>query len=407
MQGYVGYNYGTGVGDWIDGDGNGAIGDQELQTVLTTSRGHKFSLRTVHLLMYEFTHSNKRMIGTIRKTLALVAVGLSGRNNYLPALALVAASLPTLGWRPDLPIFCASQCRRSFLSSLVLLSSPVVLRGFSSPWSVLGRRKRALFRWPASSGPSVILLLPLVQYRGKPEVVEVGHGMFQAKRSTTDESKGNDVHEGLLDNSKTITQPLDDAHNRPIFVGKFPSQAPSCGSSIEDDEEINSSLRLIDSALEMDIQLHEKREMTKHSNKGKNSGNRNSRSIHDSPTPPEIAKEALDVGKKLGFRCAAVVFFFSSAATAAFQSLIRLVSRCSPVATVRRRTLLWHEFAVCSLVDGASAAQLHSARSYSACFILSPATIDCPFSNLSWFLSARVLCILTRPVSPTVVSHGW
>ncbi|KAJ8445836.1 hypothetical protein Cgig2_027917 [Carnegiea gigantea] len=30
---------------------------------------------------------------------------------------------------------------------------------------------------------------------------------------------GNDVHEGLSDNSKTITQPLDGAHNRSIFVG--------------------------------------------------------------------------------------------------------------------------------------------------------------------------------------------
>ncbi|KAJ8431031.1 hypothetical protein Cgig2_022973 [Carnegiea gigantea] len=51
---------------------------------------------------------------------------------------------------------------------------------------------------------------------------------------------GTDVHEGLLDNSKTITQPLDDPHNRPIFVGKFPSQAPSCRSFMEDDKKINS-----------------------------------------------------------------------------------------------------------------------------------------------------------------------
>ncbi|KAJ8430678.1 hypothetical protein Cgig2_033834 [Carnegiea gigantea] len=87
------------------------------------------------------------------------------------------------------------------------------------------------------------------------------------------EAVGNDVHEGLSDNSKTITQPLDDAHNRPIFVRKFPSQAPR--SSMEDNEDINIPLR--------DIQLHEKREMTKCSNKGKKSGNRNSRSIHNSP----------------------------------------------------------------------------------------------------------------------------
>ncbi|KAJ8446806.1 hypothetical protein Cgig2_016116 [Carnegiea gigantea] len=102
---------------------------------------------------------------------------------------------------------------------------------------------------------------------------------------------GNDVHEGLSDNSKTITQPLHDAHNRPIFVGEFPYQAPSCGSSIEDGEEVTSaSLRPFDYTIEMDIQLQEKREMAKYSNKGKKSGNKNSRPIHNSPTPTEIAK---------------------------------------------------------------------------------------------------------------------
>ncbi|KAJ8423822.1 hypothetical protein Cgig2_017385 [Carnegiea gigantea] len=111
---------------------------------------------------------------------------------------------------------------------------------------------------------------------------------------------GNDVYKGLSDNSQTITQPLDDAHNHLIFVGKFPSQTPSCGSSMEDDKETNSSLRPFDSALKMDIQHHEKREMTKHSNNDKNSGNRNLRSIHDSSIPTEIGKEALDVGKRLG-----------------------------------------------------------------------------------------------------------
>ncbi|KAJ8445724.1 hypothetical protein Cgig2_026051 [Carnegiea gigantea] len=110
----------------------------------------------------------------------------------------------------------------------------------------------------------------------------------------------NVVHEGLSDNSKTITQSLDSVHNRPIFVGKFPSQAPSSGSSMGDDEEINSSLSLFDNAVEMDIQLHEKREMAKYSNKCKNNGNRNSRSTHDSSTPTEIAKDALDIGKRLG-----------------------------------------------------------------------------------------------------------
>ncbi|KAJ8443789.1 hypothetical protein Cgig2_017270 [Carnegiea gigantea] len=101
---------------------------------------------------------------------------------------------------------------------------------------------------------------------------------------------GNDVHRGFSDNCKIITQPLDAAHKCPIFVGNFPSQAPSCRYSMEDDEEINSSLRTFDSALETDIQLHEKRKLAKHFNKGKNSGNRISRSIHGSSTPTEIAK---------------------------------------------------------------------------------------------------------------------
>ncbi|KAL2923486.1 putative calcium-binding protein CML49 [Bienertia sinuspersici] len=46
----------------IDRDNNGIIDDKELQSVLTNC-SHSFSLRTVHLLMFEFTHSNKRMIG--------------------------------------------------------------------------------------------------------------------------------------------------------------------------------------------------------------------------------------------------------------------------------------------------------------------------------------------------------
>lgn len=48
----------------IDRDGNGVIDDLELQAVLSaTSAGQNFSLRTVHLLMFQFTHSNKRQIG--------------------------------------------------------------------------------------------------------------------------------------------------------------------------------------------------------------------------------------------------------------------------------------------------------------------------------------------------------
>lgn len=46
----------------IDKDGNGCIDDRELQSVLS-SCNQAFSLRTVHLLMYEFTHSNRRIIG--------------------------------------------------------------------------------------------------------------------------------------------------------------------------------------------------------------------------------------------------------------------------------------------------------------------------------------------------------
>ncbi|KAJ8434481.1 hypothetical protein Cgig2_032658 [Carnegiea gigantea] len=92
----------------------------------------------------------------------------------------------------------------------------------------------------------------------------------------------NDVHEGRSDNNKTITQPLDDTHNRSIFVGKFPSQAPSYGSSVEDEEEINSSLRPFDRILEMDIQLHEKRDMAKYSNTDATDATTN----HPTSSPP-------------------------------------------------------------------------------------------------------------------------
>ncbi|XP_074320495.1 calcium-binding protein CBP-like [Silene latifolia] len=46
----------------FDRNGNGIIDDKELQSVLS-SCNHTFSQRTVHLLMYQFTHSNKRMLG--------------------------------------------------------------------------------------------------------------------------------------------------------------------------------------------------------------------------------------------------------------------------------------------------------------------------------------------------------
>ncbi|KAK9290858.1 hypothetical protein L1049_009036 [Liquidambar formosana] len=46
-----------------DSDGSGLIDDKELQTALS-SYNQSFSLRTVHLLMYLFTNSNARKIGT-------------------------------------------------------------------------------------------------------------------------------------------------------------------------------------------------------------------------------------------------------------------------------------------------------------------------------------------------------
>ena len=50
----------------------------------------------------------------------------------------------------------------------------------------------------------------------------------------------------------------------------------------------------------MKLQLYVKSEICEHSSKGKKSGNKNSKSNHNSPTPTEIAKEALDLGGKLG-----------------------------------------------------------------------------------------------------------
>ena len=64
-----------------------------------------------------------------------------------------------------------------------------------------------------------------------------------------------DVHENLSDNSKVISQSLDNANNRPIYVGKFPSQAPNCRSSMEDDEEIDSCLRLFNDRSKIELQL--------------------------------------------------------------------------------------------------------------------------------------------------------
>ncbi|GAB4851643.1 hypothetical protein Ancab_031046 [Ancistrocladus abbreviatus] len=46
----------------IDKNGDGVIDDRELQSVLS-SCGQAFEMRTVHLLMYMFTSSSRRMIG--------------------------------------------------------------------------------------------------------------------------------------------------------------------------------------------------------------------------------------------------------------------------------------------------------------------------------------------------------
>ncbi|KAJ8441515.1 hypothetical protein Cgig2_026316 [Carnegiea gigantea] len=104
-----------------------------------------------------------------------------------------------------------------------------------------------------------------------------------------------DVHEVPSDNTKTISQSLNNAHNRPIYIGK-----PSCGSSMEDDEEIDNSLCPFDDPLEMKLQLHEKNERCKLSSKGKKRGNKNPKAAQHSPTPTKIAKEALNVRKSLG-----------------------------------------------------------------------------------------------------------
>ncbi|KAJ8421536.1 LOW QUALITY PROTEIN: hypothetical protein Cgig2_018446 [Carnegiea gigantea] len=78
----------------------------------------------------------------------------------------------------------------------------------------------------------------------------------------------------------TITQPLDNAPSCPIYVEKFVSQVPSCGSYMEDGEEIDSTLRPFDGPLELELQLHEKSKGCKPSNRGKKSGSKNIKSNH-------------------------------------------------------------------------------------------------------------------------------
>lgn len=103
-----------------------------------------------------------------------------------------------------------------------------------------------------------------------------------------------------MKDSQTIVITLDNAPSRPIYAGKFISQVPSCGSYMEDGEKIDRTLRQFDGPLELELQLHEKSEKCKPSNRGKKSGSKNTKSNHKSPTPTEITKEALDFGKRLG-----------------------------------------------------------------------------------------------------------
>ncbi|KAJ8431623.1 hypothetical protein Cgig2_029031 [Carnegiea gigantea] len=96
-----------------------------------------------------------------------------------------------------------------------------------------------------------------------------------------------DIHERLSDNSKTIAQPLDSAHSARFTLGSFGPK-------------YQVLITPFDGPLEMKLQLHMKSERCEHSSKGKKSDSKNSKSNHNSPTPTEIAKEALDFGGKLG-----------------------------------------------------------------------------------------------------------
>ncbi|KAJ8440981.1 LOW QUALITY PROTEIN: hypothetical protein Cgig2_020010 [Carnegiea gigantea] len=98
------------------------------------------------------------------------------------------------------------------------------------------------------------------------------------------------VHEALSDNSETIIQPLKNVQSRPIYVEEFNSQEPSCGSFVEEDEEIDNSFCPFDGPLVIDLQVHEKSRKRKNSNKDKKSSSEISKSNQDLPTPTESAK---------------------------------------------------------------------------------------------------------------------
>ncbi|KAJ8432650.1 hypothetical protein Cgig2_011816 [Carnegiea gigantea] len=76
-----------------------------------------------------------------------------------------------------------------------------------------------------------------------------------------------------------------------IFWTTFPFQAISCGSSMEDDEEIYSSFRPFDDSLVMEFQFHEKSERCKLSNKDKKRRNKNSKSAQNLPTLLKLQKK--------------------------------------------------------------------------------------------------------------------
>ena len=111
------------------------------------------------------------------------------------------------------------------------------------------------------------------------------NGNELAGQKNVNEDVDKDVHEGLSDNSKTITEPLDNAQCRQIYVGKFTSEVLSCRSFMDDDEEIVSSLCPFNYPLEMELQPHEKNEPRKLSSKDKKSGSKISQSGHNSATP--------------------------------------------------------------------------------------------------------------------------
>ncbi|KAJ8430778.1 hypothetical protein Cgig2_027856 [Carnegiea gigantea] len=93
------------------------------------------------------------------------------------------------------------------------------------------------------------------------------------------------VRVDLFDNSNPISQPLDNGLSRPIFVEEFPSQQlPSCRSSLEGDEEMDSSRRPFDGPLEMKLQHHEKCERSKLSSKDKKRNNKSPKSAQHLPT---------------------------------------------------------------------------------------------------------------------------